>query len=639
MPRYPMTKNKPSYRHYLVAHVILGAVSCGICPGAWRATGPFGGDAEVIRIVPKVRDLVVAASRNGLIHQSKNGGASWENVFFPRQLSGVLHALEVDPRDSGTWYVGFEAGNAGTSGVYRTSDAGRGWELLPASKGIAVWSLAIWPKDPDVIAAGAADGVFLSKDRGATWKRISPPGDAELKPVVSLAFDPESADILYAGTTHLPWKTADGGASWKSIHTGMLDDSDVFSIQVDPLKPDRVFASACSGVYGSLDAAAHWKKLPTPPGAFRTYFVAMDPQRTDNVFAGTTTGLLKSENGGKTWRMVSNHAVRAIAFDPFVTGRIFFASSSGGLLLSTDGGATLREINNGFTNRSFTTLAGAGGVLYSSSVYEPVSGGLYRSDNMAFRWSRAGALGEDQILFTSVAPDAPKTVFAGGYRNLFESRDGGAVWSAKPVPAGTGRISALLPLGGGVTLLGTDAGLFRGQDGAGWAQTAPGKMQRLESSGGKLVTAITENSALGSDDAGSTWRTCGSPGGNTIWYGLSFDPGNSAVALGATPGGLYRSTDGCASWTEVRAGLAAQTVTLVLFHPTRPGVVFASQAGQVFESDDSGIRWAALDDEPHGGSGPLSLFVLPSAPDRLFALFPRRGVYSTWLGSQQGGQY
>ena len=49
---------------------------------------------------------------------------------FWAQLAGVLHTLEVDPRDSGTWYVGFEAENVRISGVYRTTNAGRNWELL-----------------------------------------------------------------------------------------------------------------------------------------------------------------------------------------------------------------------------------------------------------------------------------------------------------------------------------------------------------------------------------------------------------------------------------------------------------------------------------------------------------------------------
>jgi len=118
------------------------------------------------------------------------------------------------------------------------------------------------------MAAGADSGVYLTRDGGTSWKLISPPGDPELRPVVSLAFDPGDSKIIYAGTTHLPWRTSDGGATWQSIHTGMIDDSDVFSIQVDPHRPERVLASACSGAYASSDAAHHWKRFNTPTGAF-----------------------------------------------------------------------------------------------------------------------------------------------------------------------------------------------------------------------------------------------------------------------------------------------------------------------------------------------------------------------------------
>ena len=140
---------------------------------------------------------------------------------------------------------------------------------------------------------------------GATWKHISPPDDPEIRPVVSLAFHPMQADIIYAGTTHLPWRTADGGNTWHSIHEGMMDDSDVFSIQVDPRNPDHVFASACSGVYSSANNAEKWTPMDTPKGAFRTHFVALDPHHEGVVFAGTTGGLLRSPDGGHSWRNVS----------------------------------------------------------------------------------------------------------------------------------------------------------------------------------------------------------------------------------------------------------------------------------------------------------------------------------------------
>src|ERR1022692_2774983 len=79
---------------------------------AWRPTGPFGGDAEVVRTVPLAKDLVIAGARNGLIFTSVNGGASWNSVPFPAQFAGVLHALEVDPRSASVWYAGMESSNA-----------------------------------------------------------------------------------------------------------------------------------------------------------------------------------------------------------------------------------------------------------------------------------------------------------------------------------------------------------------------------------------------------------------------------------------------------------------------------------------------------------------------------------------------
>ena len=109
---------------------------------------------------------------------------------------------------------------------------------------------------------------FLSAGMpGESWTAISPANDPELRPVVSLAFHPANPGIIYAGTTHLPWRTLDGGAHWESIHSGMIDDSDVFSIAVDAQSPATVFASACSGVYRSGDAAVPgggWPRRPVP---------------------------------------------------------------------------------------------------------------------------------------------------------------------------------------------------------------------------------------------------------------------------------------------------------------------------------------------------------------------------------------
>jgi photosystem II stability/assembly factor-like uncharacterized protein len=559
----------------------------------------------------------------------------------------VLHALEVDPKSTATWYAGVESEIGRVSGVYKTTDSGVTWTQLPGTVGIGVWSLALWPGDDAVIAAGTSSGVFLTRDAGASWKKISADDNTELRPVVSLAFHPANSKILYAGTTHLPWKTADGGATWQSIHTGMLDDSDVFSIVVDAKHPEHVMASACSGVYNSLDAAEHWTKLDTPTGAFRTHFVALDPRHEGVVFAGTTDGLLKSVNGGHAWRKISGFSVRSLAYDSGLDGRIFFAASSGmatpgGLMVSNDEGNTLRESNTGFTNRNFTTLTGSGLALYSSSVYEAGTGGAYRTENFAARWEHAGGPAGDELVRMATAPDDPKRLYAAGYHGLFESRDGGQHWTVRKMPSES-PVVALMPLRGGELLAGTASGMYRANETGAWSpvggSTSGTAIQVIQRSSDDVVAALTATGGLVSTDAGKTWIPCGDAGPQSSWNGLAFDmaAGSSQrLALAATATGLYRSTDGCKTWSQVHTGLDNATVSLVLFHPTRAGEAFISQGGHIFVSNDGGQRWQPIDDETDhstgGFGGPASLVVLSAAPDTLFALFPRRGVYTTGIG-------
>jgi photosystem II stability/assembly factor-like uncharacterized protein len=123
-----------------------------------------------------------------------------------------------------------------------------------------------------------------------------------------------------------------------------------------------------------------------------------------------------------------------------------------------------------------------------------------------------------------------------------------------------------------------------------------------------------------------TWRTCGEPSASTVWYGLAFDAAVTHTALAATSAGLFRSADDCRTWTRVGGGLLADTVGVVLFHPTRPGEAFVSQDGRVLRSTDGGLNWQLLDDESEGKVWPAAMVVLPEVPDRLYALFPRRGI-------------
>src|SRR3984957_17547893 len=221
--------------------VCLATLSSPLWAG-WDAIGPFGGSAAVVQVDSRHRGTVFAATSNAQIFRSDNGGDSWRPIPFPAQFRATLHAFvldpqnvdsqNADPQNSGVYLAGLSSDTPEYSGIFRSADGGLTWKRISEGDLQAVWSIAIWPRDSRVLAAGTEDGVFVSRDAGENWSRVTLPGGGP-KPVVSLAFDPADSKILYAGTPHLPWKTVDGGATWNSIHTGMLDDSAVFSIHVD----------------------------------------------------------------------------------------------------------------------------------------------------------------------------------------------------------------------------------------------------------------------------------------------------------------------------------------------------------------------------------------------------------------------
>ena len=148
----------------------------------------------------------------------------------------------------GAWVLGGQIGD-----LFISDDGGVTWKASPELKGLSVLALTNSTSDPKMYVAGTLKGVYRSNDSGDHWTLISPPGSTEIHEVESVAIDPKDPKIIFAGTWHLPWKTTDGGATWTNITSknGVIDDSDVFSIIIDPVNPGVMYASACSGIYKS----------------------------------------------------------------------------------------------------------------------------------------------------------------------------------------------------------------------------------------------------------------------------------------------------------------------------------------------------------------------------------------------------
>lgn len=550
----------------------------------WIRIGPFGGGAEIVRVSPSVPDTVLAATRAGIIFKSIDRGAHWEVAGQAPGPGCVIHALAVHPLQDDTWLAGFDCEAAGLSGLYETRDGGKTWSAVPALRGQTAWSVA-FSNDGDRIAAGMSDGVYLN-ERGQGWSRISPVSNTDLKPVVSLNFDPHDEEGLYAGTTHLPWRTKDRGKTWESIHSGMLDDSDVFSIEPDPRKPTRVYASACSGAYISENQGANWSRLPTPRGAYRAYFVALDPFTRETLFVATSAGLFRSSDNGHTWKKLSADIIKSAAFDRSRKGVIYFASQSTGVLSTSDDGDTLHHNADGFSNQNFCGLAALNGSVYAA-VREGAGCQLLEHSERGWRPVVTPAP------IKALSATGKALYVSSGWRVL-SSRDGGRTWTELAKAAA----DSMSALGG----------------------------SELEISPDGTIAKLTGDTAMFSLDGGAKWSPCRPAKPDLVWYGLAMHGGHDVFGFAATSRGLFRVSGNCATWDAVDGGLSLGTVSLIYPHPTNADVFAAAQEGRVFLTLDAGAEWRRLSDQGRHGMFPAALAIDPTIPNRIYALFPGLGV-------------
>jgi photosystem II stability/assembly factor-like uncharacterized protein len=152
----------------------------------------------------------------------------------------------------------------------------------------------------------------------------------------------------------------DGGKNWSPISKGMIDDSDVMSIIVDPANPQSVHATACSGIYHSTNAAQQWAKYKGIPFVFRrTQLIRQDPQHPETLYAGTTSGLWKTTSETGQWKRVTpvDWVINDLVIDPKNPQRVIIGTEREGVQISEDGGATFASANVGFHHQHILDVA------------------------------------------------------------------------------------------------------------------------------------------------------------------------------------------------------------------------------------------------------------------------------------------
>lgn len=185
--------------------------------------------------------------------------------------------------------------------------------------------------------------------------------------------------------------------------------------------------------------------------------------------------------------------------------------------------------------------------------------------------------------------------------------------------------------------------------GVSWSAFNAGFPNPLTTNVRALLTSSTGTEVWAGTDSG-VWKSTGGGAWQPIAQGPEDDPANptklnqsvqSLISLpggvmlaGVFSGGVYRSTDGGATWKPpvANAGIptSATIYSLTTNVPGGLGPVYATGGEGVFVSLNQGVSWTRVSDGIPGSATPIATWAYPNRPNILFASTASNGVYRSW---------
>jgi photosystem II stability/assembly factor-like uncharacterized protein len=551
-------------------------------PVPWNAVGPDGGDARSIAAVPGDPSHLYLGTTNSWIYESTDEGESWHRLAKLKSDDNlVVDHIVINQANSSVLYAAAWTLSHPGGGLWVSRDGGRSWSESAGLHGQSIRAFVQAFSEPALLFAGTLEGVFRSKDWGATWIQISPKDSHEIHEVESLAVDPTNPEILYAGTWHLPWKTSDGGESWHSIKKGVIDDSDVFSIIIDPEKPQTVYASACSGIYKSETGGELFRKIQgIPATARRTRVLRQDPSNRKVVYAGTTEGLYKTTDGGRTFKRMTGPEVivNDVSIDPANPQRVLLATDRGGVLASNDAATTFTQSNAGISERKVEALlVDRQNVqrIFAGVLNDKAFGGVFVSVDDGVRWKQI-ATGLDGRDVFALAQSPEGAILAGTNSGIFALDLDSSAW----LPGGT--IANAVPKSAKQGVRGSRVNTEkRVKD---QLHAMDGRVFSLDLSG-DVWLAATSGGIFTSKDKGATWQ--GGPVMGVAGY-LSV-AARGALMVAAMPNAVVLSRDAGLNWWPLSIPVALTRIQCVAF--SADGTLWIGGREGVYFSRDTGKSW------------------------------------------------
>jgi len=566
--------------------------------------GLYGGQVNTIAVNPADSDIVFAGTYLGDgLFKSEDAGQSWTAVPGFRNLS--VEDIAFDPNDSEVVWV------ANGHFVDVSRDSGDTWETFyfAYDENRFCCAVAVDPFDDSgntvYVGTGGAhdDGdygeIFYTLDGGIRWRRLGwlnwffSGGGKPWSDFNALSFNPNVEGELWAANTSaagLLFRASNyGWSGWRSFAGAVSDNGprafgELRDIKVSPDNASLVFAAGDNGIFRKTTDAegSGWRATEIDTSCRALAIPVSSP---DTVYGALSGAVTKSIDAGKTWaeteiEVADQNGVPALflalagdASDPQV---LYGGEVDWGVYKSLDGALTWHAANQGIlANLVYDTGVDSNGKIVSACT----SGVYLQTDNST--WRRKNPYAAYAVRFHPAADD---TLFAGQERDLAKSSDRGATWQYLDICAGdlqcVVKSVSIIPGDNDTLIAGT----------------------RLRSGAGGEIVKITDAGGDFSEQSFSVLQEMNVPV-NTV----AVSPADSRLMLAGTgyfyapeaAGGIFRSSDGGSTWTEVLSGVIVNSISI---SAANPDIVYAACGGSstdysgtacagIYRSIDAGLTW------------------------------------------------